>query len=262
MAISRIVLPSAYCTQLNLAPCREAPRRLRPGQRFDDVCTVLPGARADGAWSAQGPASPTARQSRTMEVNGMGEADRSIATGGRRELAAGRPVRGLLARPHSRVAGIQLAGWVPKASSPKRYRVVLDADVEVTLPDGTVLRGDLYRPKATGAFPTLLAWSYYPKDLQHTGIPMPINESGPVTNLVARGYCHFNVNARGTGRSDGEFNGLLSPQEQRDVADTIEWTAGQPWCDGNVGHDRHELLRAHPVPCSCAATAAFARDLP
>jgi len=172
-----------------------------------------------------------------MEVNGMAEARPSIVTDERRELTAssGRRVRGLLARPHSRVAGIQLAGWVPKTSSPKRYRVVLDADVEVSLPDGTILRGDLYRPKAAGAFPTLLAWSCYPKDLQHTGIPMPINEAGPVTNLVARGYCHFNVNARGTGRSAGQFNGLLSPQEQRDVADTIEWTAAQPWCDGNVG---------------------------
>jgi uncharacterized protein len=172
-----------------------------------------------------------------MEVNGMAEARPSIVTDERRELTAssGRRVRGLLARPHSRVAGIQLAGWVPKTSSPKRYRVVLDADVEVSLPDGTILRGDLYRPKAAGAFPTLLAWSCYPKDFQHTGIPMPINEAGPVTNLVARGYCHFNVNARGTGRSAGQFNGLLSPQEQRDVADTIEWTAAQPWCDGNVG---------------------------
>src|SRR5260370_7451155 len=92
MAISRIALPSAYCTQLNLAPCREAPRRLRPGQRFDDVCTVLPGARADGAWSAQGPASPTARQSRTMEVNGMGEPDRPIPTGGRPDLPPGLPL--------------------------------------------------------------------------------------------------------------------------------------------------------------------------
>ena len=167
----------------------------------------------------------------------MVERDRSIATEERPELSAssGRRVRGLLARPHSRVAGIQLAGWVPKAVSKKQYRVVLDANVEVPLPDGTILRGDLYRPKAQGAFPALLAWSCYPKDFQHTGIPMPINESGPVTNLVARGYCHFNVNARGTGRSGGEFNGLLSPEEQRDVAETIEWTARQPWCDGNVG---------------------------
>jgi uncharacterized protein len=167
----------------------------------------------------------------------MTQRDRSIAAGEQRELAAssGHPVRGLLARPHSRVAGIQLAGWIPKSASRKQYRVVLDANVEVPLPDGTILRGDLYRPKAMGAFPTLLGWSCYTKDFQHTGIPLPINESGPVTNLVARGYCHFNVNARGTGRSEGKFNGLLSPEEQRDVADTIEWTARQPWCDGNVG---------------------------
>ncbi len=169
---------------------------------------------------------------RTLRVR-----DGSITTEQRRDLArtSGRPVRGLLARPRSRVAGIQLAGWVPKASSEKRYRVVLDANVEVPLPDGTILRGDLYRPKAPGAFPTLLAWSCYPKDFQHTGIPMPINEAGPVSNLVARGYCHFNVNARGTGQSGGNFNGLFSPEEQRDVAETIEWAARQPWCDGNLG---------------------------
>lgn len=167
----------------------------------------------------------------------MTTVERETAPAAPRGLAEsnGRRVRGILARPRSRVAGTQLAGWKPKTVSPKQYRVVLDADVEVPLPDGTILRGDLYRPKAPGAFPTLLAWSCYPKDFQHTGIPMPINESGAVSNLVARGYCHFHVNSRGTGRSGGAFQGLLSPEEQRDVADTIEWTAQQPWCDGNVG---------------------------
>ncbi len=165
------------------------------------------------------------------------ERDRTTAAEDAREpaVSSGRRVRGLLARPRSRVAGTQLAGWVPKAASKKQYRVVLDTNVEVPLPDGTVLRGDLYRPKAKGAFPTLLAWSCYTKDFQHTGIPFPFNESGAVTNIVARGYCHFYVNSRGTGRSGGEFNGLFSPQEQQDIVDTIEWTAAQPWCDGNVG---------------------------
>jgi uncharacterized protein len=138
-------------------------------------------------------------------------------------------------QPYKRLTGKQLAGWMPRKTSPPIYEVHCEPDVPIILPDGTVLRGDLYRPKADGAFPTLIAWSPYTKELQNTGLPLPINEVGVTTYLVSRGYCHLIVNARGTGKSGGERVESFSPSEQKDVADVIEWVACQPWCDGNVG---------------------------
>jgi predicted acyl esterase len=58
--------------------------------------------------------------------------------------------------------------------------------------------------------------------LQHTGLPLPINEVGVVGHIVSRGYAHLTVNARGTGTSGGERVFPFSAQERRDAADAIE----------------------------------------
>lgn len=138
-------------------------------------------------------------------------------------------------QPHKRLAGEQLAGWEPKKISAPLYQVDCEPDVAIPLPDGVVLRGDLYRPKASGTFPALVAWSPYTKELQNTGLPLPINEVGVTRYIVSRGYCHLIVNARGTGKSGGERSESFSLCEQQDIYDTIEWAARQSWCDGNVG---------------------------
>ena len=138
-------------------------------------------------------------------------------------------------RPHVRLGPVQYAGWEPTVRSAPRHRVRLDPGIAVPLPDGTVLRADIYRPDAPGRFPALLAWSSYTRQLQHTGLPLPINEVGVGGHIVSRGYAHLTVNARGTGGSGGERIFPFSAQEQGDVADAIEWAAAQPWCDGNVG---------------------------
>jgi len=139
-------------------------------------------------------------------------------------------------RPRARLAGQQFAGaWTPKKVSQPAYRLLFEPDVSIPLPDGTILRGDLYRPAADGVFPTLLAWSSYTKEFQTTGLPLPINEVGQISYIVARGYCHLTVNARGTGRSDGQHTLHFSAIEQKDVADTIEWAAAQVWSNGNIG---------------------------
>ena len=137
--------------------------------------------------------------------------------------------------PTQHLRGEQLAGWIPKKQSPPLYPVLCFANIAVDLPDGTRLRGDLYRPQAEGTFPALVAWSSYTRAFQQTGLPLPINEAGIVSYIVSRGYCHLTVNARGTGGSEGTHELHFSPSEQRDVADTIEWVAAQSWCDGQVG---------------------------
>src|SRR5436305_4839634 len=137
--------------------------------------------------------------------------------------------------PYTRLTGEQLAGWTPKKRTLPRFRVICEANISIPLSDGTILCGDLYRPKTTETFPMLLAWSPYTKELQNSGLPLPINEVGVTSYLVSRGYCHLIVNARGTGRSGGERVESFSPAELDDVVNVIEWAAVQPWCDGNVG---------------------------
>jgi putative CocE/NonD family hydrolase len=140
------------------------------------------------------------------------------------------------AHPRAKLTGVQLAGdWTPKAASEPKYEVVMYPDIQIPLPDGVILRGDLYRPKGQQAFPLLLAWGGYTKELQNTGLPLPINEVGQVGYIVTRGYCHLTVNARGTGKSEGKRLLPFHESEPKDVADTIEWAATQPWCNGNVG---------------------------
>lgn len=139
-------------------------------------------------------------------------------------------------RPRAKLMGQQFAGaWTPKKVSQPVYRLLFEPDISIPLPDGTILRGDLYRPEADGVFPTLVAWSSYTKEFQTTGLPLPINEVGQIDYIVSRGYCHLTINARGTGRSGGTRALHFSPGEHKDVADAIEWAATQTWCNGNVG---------------------------
>lgn len=138
-------------------------------------------------------------------------------------------------RPHTSLVGPQLAGWTPRCASEPRYGLTCEGDIPIRLPDGTVLRGDLYRPRAAGSFPTLIAWSNYTKELHTAGVPMPFNEIGVVGYFVRRGYCHLTISARGSGKSEGAYSMFFSPAEQQDVADAIGVVAAQPWCDGNIG---------------------------
>lgn len=138
-------------------------------------------------------------------------------------------------RPHTSLEGPQLAGWTPRVMPPAEHRLRMDSNVAVSMPDGVRLRADVYRPQESGRYPALLSWSAYPRYVQTSGAPAFNNEAGVVGVTVARGYAHVLVSARGISGSEGTYDPWFSPQEQRDMADTIAWIAGQPWCDGNVG---------------------------
>ncbi|WP_143965743.1 CocE/NonD family hydrolase [Gordonia zhaorongruii] len=53
-------------------------------------------------------------------------------------------------------------------------------------------------------------------------------------NLVRSGYTQVIVDVRGTGSSQGRWE-ILSPREQQDSFEVIDWISKQEWCDGNVG---------------------------
>jgi predicted acyl esterase len=120
-------------------------------------------------------------------------------------------------------------------TSPVKYTIREDLDIFIPMRDGVKLSADVFRPSAPGQkFPALVATSPYTRQLQRTAVTSGQNESGIHEFWVPRGYAHVIVDIRGTNDSEGSWD-HFGPQEQRDLFDIIEWTARQPWCDGNVG---------------------------
>src|SRR5205823_5130789 len=107
---------------------------------------------------------------------------------------------------------------------------------------------DIYRPRAPGRFPALLAFGIYNKDLQGLDIaqalpPQPAwsalwtgpLEAGDTKFLVSRGYVHVIGSPRGVGKSQA------SGSRQWDCYDLIEWIAAQDW-RRQCRHGRHFRL--------------------
>src|SRR3990170_5327362 len=129
------------------------------------------------------------------------------------------------------------------------YGIKVEKDVYITMRDGVRLSADIFRPDDGGRFPALLAHGQYGKELEEMGLTFPPQarpsplwdgaiEAGDTKYIVPRGYAHIVVDARGTGKSEGEccgFIGTGGDWEGKDCYDLVEWIARQPWCDGNVG---------------------------
>ena len=102
----------------------------------------------------------------------------------------------------------------------------LTKDVAVPMRDATILRADVLLPSSTGRFPVLVYRTPYGKQFA-------LKEYKTFEKAAARGYAVVIQDVRGRYASDGEFSPYQN--EGRDGYDTIEWAAGQPWSDGNVG---------------------------
>ncbi|HXY48232.1 MAG TPA: CocE/NonD family hydrolase [Terriglobales bacterium] len=105
------------------------------------------------------------------------------------------------------------------------YPVVVENDVPAKMRDGIVLRADVYRPQAAGRFPTLLERTPYNK-----------GDSGDMRfglKAAARGYVVLIQDTRGRYMSEGEWYPFI--HESNDGYDTVEWAAGLPYSDGQVG---------------------------
>ena len=130
--------------------------------------------------------------------------------------------------------GPQTTGRDYRNLSSPTHAVACDADVPVPMRDGIALLADVHRPAQAGRYPVLIAASPYPRQIQNLGLPMGFIEAGASDFFVPRGYVHVIANCRGTSGSEGVF-GFFDAQERRDMHDLVEWAAGQPWSDGNVG---------------------------
>ncbi|KAJ5701960.1 hypothetical protein N7488_009508 [Penicillium malachiteum] len=128
--------------------------------------------------------------------------------------------------------------------------IIWEKDVPIAMRDGTILRGDVFRPLAKDnvPLPALLPWSPYGKTgsghhqtTSFTWLGVPKSSLSGLEKFEApdpaewcpRGYVIVNVDARGCFDSEGNIF-IFGTQEGRDGHDTIEWIAEQPWCDGNV----------------------------
>ena len=141
------------------------------------------------------------------------------------------------------------------------YRIKLEKDVYVPMRDGVRLAVDIFRPESEDRFPALLAYGCYGKELEEMGLTFPPQarpsplwdgciEGGDTKYIVPRGYAHIVADARGTGKSEGEFSGFIGTGgdfEGKDCYDLVEWIAKQEWCDGNVGMVGISYLAASQV---------------
>lgn len=108
--------------------------------------------------------------------------------------------------------------------------ISLEENVEARMPDGTILRADVFRPRANGSFPVLISRTPYDKT-------RPSNQR--VARFMAEhGYICVLQDIRGTHRSDGEYklarNGRQSTCDAEDGYASIEWAATLPGANGRV----------------------------
>jgi predicted acyl esterase len=117
--------------------------------------------------------------------------------------------------------------------------------------DGTILYTDIYRPDSATDVPAIVSWSPYGKRVSYLGEgPMP--GVPPVSSMTKfegpdpaywckHGYAVINVDARGSGNSEGDILQFCSG-EGRDARDLIEWVATLDWCNGKVGMSGNSWL--------------------
>ncbi|CAI1218455.1 Cocaine esterase [Serratia ficaria] len=136
-----------------------------------------------------------------------------------------------------------------KGAMPLPCDILLERDVAVTLRDGTVIYTDVFRPVGSGAYPTILAWSPYGKQIggqwldeipHRFGVTLDMTSEmmkweGPDPAFwVNAGYAVIHPDIRGAYRSGGNLVGW-GRQTAEDGCDVIAWVAQQAWSNGKVG---------------------------
>jgi putative CocE/NonD family hydrolase len=139
------------------------------------------------------------------------------------------------------------------------YETELVKNCLIPMSDGVTLAADLYRPRVDEPVPALMSFYPYHKD-DDMG---PGYFEGALRALAQAGYACLLVDVRGTGSSGGHTAFPQMERERRDYHEAVEWVAGQPWCDGEVGvwglsyGSIAALLTAVENPPHLGAVAAF-----
>lgn len=106
--------------------------------------------------------------------------------------------------------------------------MVCQFDHCISMRDGVVLRGNLFRPAGQTPCPVLVLRTVFRKDWMGRGY----GQYDP-SFWVRHGYAVYIQDVRGLGASEGEFDRFTS--DGLDGYDTIEALAACDWCDGQVG---------------------------
>ena len=107
--------------------------------------------------------------------------------------------------------------------------IKLEVNVPVKMRDGAILYADVWRPDDAGRHPAVLTRLPYNKNVQ---FPTRAGYMNP-QRFARSGYAVIIQDVRGTGSS--EDKAYFWHQEIDDGYDSVEWAAGQSWCDGNIG---------------------------
>ena len=115
---------------------------------------------------------------------------------------------------------------------PLRDGVSVRIDVQVAMRDGVMLSADIYLPDGNKPYPTLLCRTIYGKQSGEVCTDLSyLREWAP--RFLDAGYAVVMQDCRGRYDSGGDYVGYVN--EADDAADTLEWIAAEPWCDGNIG---------------------------
>jgi putative CocE/NonD family hydrolase len=105
--------------------------------------------------------------------------------------------------------------------------IVVENNISIPMRDGIRLYANIYRPDKEGKYPVVLIRLPYGKDEYYCYMP------AHGKYWVSKGYACVVQDVRGKWCSEGKFDPFIN--EPNDGYDTLDWIAGQPWCDGNIG---------------------------
>lgn len=135
---------------------------------------------------------------------------------------------------------LYLYSWYNNLPRPK-FKLSVDRDQMVAMPDGTKLATDVYRPKTTDKYPVIVIRTPYNKSA-----PQPYRHLARL--LASQGYVIVVQDVRGKYGSEGEFYPYA--YEALDGHTTVDWAGESLWSNGRVG------LFGMAYPGSCAWLAA------
>lgn len=118
----------------------------------------------------------------------------------------------------------RLLTWWMHLPPAETHEIVITRDMQIPMPDGTILLADHYAPRTSPKLPTLLIRSPYGRKGFFGGMmALPYAE---------RGYQVLIQSCRGTAGSGGQF--VYARDEHDDGLATIAWIKQQEWFSGEL----------------------------
>ena len=114
---------------------------------------------------------------------------------------------------------------------PVKNAVGINANIDIPMQDGVILKADHYYPKAAGTFPTVLIRTPYGRGSKKGGLMQTLSRF-QCMRFAERGYHVLIQDTRGRFESGGHFEPLR--HEAPDGHDTVEWLKQQDWFDGRL----------------------------